>query len=142
MNSLEPLNLYGLDGEFLNQSSAKEVKLVKAGSEATQSSFEIQNDSSELMPLFYLFILLLIVIFVERIGGKFFRKTTKVKTNAQLKPLPCESCRFFIDNPHLKCAVHPAKALTPLALNCQDYHPDSIAFPKNKARFTSSKVDE
>jgi hypothetical protein len=136
MNSLEPLNLYGLDGEFLNQSNAKEVKLVKSVSD------NIQNDSSELMPLFYLFILLLIVIFAESIGGKGFHKTTKIKTNAQLKPLPCESCHFFIDNPHLKCAIHPTKALTPLALNCQDYQPDSIACPKNKARFTSSKVDE
>lgn len=34
---------------------------------------------------------------------------------------PCRSCRYFEDNPYLKCAVHPDNALTVRSLNCSDY---------------------
>ncbi|MEC4806151.1 MAG: hypothetical protein SAJ12_07075 [Jaaginema sp. PMC 1079.18] len=35
--------------------------------------------------------------------------------------MPCGNCRFFKNNPYLKCAVQPAKVLTPQARDCQDY---------------------
>ena len=34
---------------------------------------------------------------------------------------PCKNCQFFNNNYFLKCAVHPAIALTKQALNCSDY---------------------
>lgn len=34
--------------------------------------------------------------------------------------IPCSRCRFFNPSPHLKCAVHPTKVLTPKAINCSD----------------------
>ncbi|MDF5736152.1 MULTISPECIES: hypothetical protein [unclassified Nostoc] len=43
-----------------------------------------------------------------------------------IKPLeqhPCKNCQFFNNNHYLKCAVHPAIALTQQALNCCDYMP-------------------
>lgn len=36
---------------------------------------------------------------------------------------PCRSCRYFANNPHLKCAVQPENALTLRSLNCSDYCP-------------------
>lgn len=37
--------------------------------------------------------------------------------------LPCRNCRYFTNNPYLKCAVQPSTALTIQALNCSDYCP-------------------
>ena len=36
---------------------------------------------------------------------------------------PCRKCRFFSNNPFLKCAVHPTIVLTKEANNCTDYNP-------------------
>lgn len=35
--------------------------------------------------------------------------------------IPCYNCRFASRNPHLKCAVHPAKAMKQAAIGCSDY---------------------
>lgn len=39
--------------------------------------------------------------------------------------LPCRNCRYFANNPYLKCAVQPDIALTVRALNCSDYCPQN-----------------
>lgn len=36
---------------------------------------------------------------------------------------PCTKCRFFSNNPFLKCAVNPTVALTKEAVDCSDYRP-------------------
>jgi len=33
----------------------------------------------------------------------------------------CKSCRFFSNNPYLKCALHPSSVLTKQAKDCSDY---------------------
>lgn len=43
----------------------------------------------------------------------------------QLNEIPCNNCRFFSSNPYVKCAVHPAIALTKEAINCADYCPQA-----------------
>ncbi|PSB39849.1 hypothetical protein C7B69_01275, partial [filamentous cyanobacterium Phorm 46] len=43
------------------------------------------------------------------------------------KPHPktlCHRCRYFSDNSYLKCALHPATALTEQAVDCRDYCPN------------------
>lgn len=40
-----------------------------------------------------------------------------------LKQVPCKNCRYFTNNPYLRCAVNPAVALTSEASNCSDYCP-------------------
>lgn len=43
-----------------------------------------------------------------------------------IKPLhrvPCKNCRFFGNNPYLKCAINPSIVLTEQALDCSDYQP-------------------
>jgi len=35
--------------------------------------------------------------------------------------IPCRTCRFFINNQYLKCAVHPSTVLKQQAINCPDY---------------------
>ncbi|MDX2211715.1 MAG: hypothetical protein SFY66_00375 [Oculatellaceae cyanobacterium bins.114] len=35
--------------------------------------------------------------------------------------IPCMTCRFFTNNPYVKCAVRPDLALTKQAADCTDY---------------------
>lgn len=35
--------------------------------------------------------------------------------------IPCRRCRYFSNNTHLNCAVHPSIAMTEEAGNCPDY---------------------
>lgn len=42
-------------------------------------------------------------------------------TLQRVKQMPCANCRYFKNNPYLKCAVQPAKVLTQDAHNCSDY---------------------
>jgi len=38
---------------------------------------------------------------------------------------PCRTCRFFSNNPYLKCAVHSTIVLTKEANKCPDYNPQN-----------------
>lgn len=40
-----------------------------------------------------------------------------------LEQVPCKNCRYFTNNPYLRCAVNPSLALTSEAINCSDYCP-------------------
>lgn len=37
--------------------------------------------------------------------------------------MPCSRCAFFTGSYHLKCTVHPCKALSEEAIGCLDYEP-------------------
>lgn len=41
----------------------------------------------------------------------------------QMHKIPCSECRFFTGDYHLKCTVHPDRALSEEAVNCGDYEP-------------------
>ncbi len=43
------------------------------------------------------------------------------------KKIPCRRCRYFSDNPFLKCTLHPVTTLTKQAVDCRDYCPHSEA---------------
>ena len=38
-----------------------------------------------------------------------------------LEKIPCKNCKFYSNDPHLKCAVNPATVLTEQAIDCSDY---------------------
>jgi hypothetical protein len=40
-----------------------------------------------------------------------------------LEQVPCKNCRYFTNNPYLRCAVNPAIVLTSEAVNCSEYCP-------------------
>lgn len=52
---------------------------------------------------------------------KFARDKKRLMTSNHFQQVPCKNCRFFTNNHYLKCAVHPAVALTKQALNCSDF---------------------
>lgn len=37
--------------------------------------------------------------------------------------ISCKRCRFFSNNPYLKCAVQPIIAMTKEAINCSEFRP-------------------
>ncbi|NES96555.1 MAG: hypothetical protein F6K32_15240 [Desertifilum sp. SIO1I2] len=63
-----------------------------------------------------------------------FRKSVKgnFDTLKSYHKIPCSHCRFFKNDPHLKCAVHPLKVSNPEAVDCPDFWPiDSNKFHSN-----------
>jgi hypothetical protein len=49
-----------------------------------------------------------------------------IENAKQMHQIPCANCRFFTQNYHLKCPVHPKTALSEAAINCPDYEPLGI----------------
>lgn len=45
----------------------------------------------------------------------------RLTTMQRVKQMPCANCRYFKNNPYLKCAVQPGIVLTKEAHNCTDY---------------------
>lgn len=41
----------------------------------------------------------------------------------QMHQIPCANCQFFTGDYHLKCTVHPSRALSEAAIGCQDFEP-------------------
>ena len=46
-----------------------------------------------------------------------------IKNVEQLHKIPCADCRFFTGDYHLKCTVHPSRALSEDAISCPDFEP-------------------
>lgn len=44
-----------------------------------------------------------------------------IAQSRQMHQIPCANCEFFTSDYHLKCTVHPSKALTEDAIDCADY---------------------
>lgn len=42
----------------------------------------------------------------------------------RMHAIPCPRCRFFSNNTHLKCCVHPHVVMTESACGCRDFEPD------------------
>jgi hypothetical protein len=58
----------------------------------------------------------------------------------KLHQIPCSRCAFFTGDYHLKCTVHPCKALSEEAINCLDY--ESISTPRPYAPLCRWSVRE
>jgi hypothetical protein len=44
-----------------------------------------------------------------------------VARSQQMHRIPCSTCQFFTRDYHLKCTVHPSRALTEEAIGCGDF---------------------
>ncbi|HIK45430.1 MAG TPA: hypothetical protein IGR64_11175 [Leptolyngbyaceae cyanobacterium M65_K2018_010] len=40
--------------------------------------------------------------------------------------IPCGECRYFTNNPLLKCPLHPKTALSEAAIGCADYESSNL----------------
>ncbi|AFZ21513.1 hypothetical protein Mic7113_5909 [Allocoleopsis franciscana PCC 7113] len=73
-----------------------------------------------LLSLFGFVIIWVTIFFAIKIAGKVFPKVKRYS----FKRVSCKGCRFFTNNPYLKCTVHPSTVLTKQSLNCPDYQSD------------------
>jgi hypothetical protein len=106
---------------FSNRSLQTETPSV---GKTASSDYEIIYLSTGLVAIAILGTLVLIAIVLRRLT---FWKTldSRLTSTKHERQASCERCRFFNNNPHLKCAVHPSKVLTSEAKNCSDYSPHS-----------------
>lgn len=60
------------------------------------------------------------IFFMLSKRARFTRKeiAVNIKTTEQI---PCKNCKFYSNDPHLKCAVNPSVVLTEQAIDCSDY---------------------
>lgn len=57
-------------------------------------------------------------------------RVNNLQTFNHCQKIPCSNCRFYKNEPYLKCAVHPLKVLKSEAIGCPDYWSlDSNKFP-------------
>lgn len=71
----------------------------------------------QIFPILFLMIwAIAVLLFLQFAPNYQKRKGYKVR-----EQIPCTSCRFFTNNPYLRCAVRPDTALTPQAIDCSDY---------------------
>lgn len=65
--------------------------------------------------------LLDLILLSMTISAIFMLARSEIFSLESLQQYPCKKCRFFSNNPYIKCAVHPYMALTQKAINCSDY---------------------
>jgi hypothetical protein len=53
--------------------------------------------------------------------------------------IPCVNCVYFTGDYRLKCTVHPHKALTEEALNCQDFESKNSPMMSYKSELFGSR---
>lgn len=79
-----------------------------------------------------------ILLSLKRISTR-RRKQSDIDNWNRHQHIPCHNCRFSSRNPHLKCAVHPAKAMKQAAIGCSDYWAtDSDQFSQSFNQFNDS----
>ncbi|MEQ8540496.1 MAG: hypothetical protein RIB93_23955 [Coleofasciculus sp. D1-CHI-01] len=82
------------------------------------SSFE-ENGGLLLMPLSFMVMAWVVLILLRSNVLKSFRN--RLKPIKGLHQVPCLNCKYFKNDPYLKCAVNPCTVLTEEAANCSDY---------------------
>jgi hypothetical protein len=120
--------------ELLNQPTLKETHFHRANlsevsstqipvGETTPPEVTVPNTPLLLIPMSFIGISWA-VMFLMQFNFNFSKPFSKnLKTIKNFHQIPCSSCRFFKNNPYLKCAVHPLKVSSAEAINCSDYKP-------------------
>jgi hypothetical protein len=107
------------------QVEAKFVQTQPDGMQFARTSPEhtgLPNGAVSLMPIGF-FMLWAIAVMAYLSLSKTKRESTRnTEFNLiQVHKVPCRQCRFYTNNPYLKCAVHPMSAMTKQAIDCSDY---------------------
>lgn len=67
----------------------------------------------------------ILAIVGKRVGWRKTLNSPKIALKTTHCQVSCENCRFFNNNPYIKCAIHPSTVLTAQAKDCADYSPHS-----------------
>ncbi len=127
------LNLHTLSESKSSEASA--VASQPISPEVSKQKMDvtaIPNEILFLIPIGVVTLWVIIAFRLAKLADKFSHVTfrfpatfetigDKMVTIEYFHKFPCRSCRYFENNPYLKCAVHPDNALTVRSLNCSDY---------------------
>ncbi|MGA9382959.1 MAG: hypothetical protein WBV73_29715 [Phormidium sp.] len=107
----------------LAKTRVKEIQSFPAEISVNKPSLpDISASSLYIIPTtFFTFWLMYLIVSTDLL--KFAKHKISIIKN--LEQVPCKNCRYFTNNPYLRCAVNPAIALTSEAINCSDYCPMS-----------------
>lgn len=111
-----------------------------SSNQAVLSEPKMPTDGYWFVPTFLLVITWVVASISESIFGKTVptkKKSTNHKNSIEPSPkIPCLNCRFFNNDPYLRCVAHPSKALRAEASNCIDY------WSLDSNKFASSRVED
>lgn len=68
-----------------------------------------------------LFGLIFLISLLLEISWRLHHRKPKIILSRPFPQIPCYHCRYFQENPYLKCAVNPSKVLTLEAMDCLDF---------------------
>ncbi|MBW4470739.1 MAG: hypothetical protein KME45_10105 [Stenomitos rutilans HA7619-LM2] len=86
-----------------------------------QPAVQLSNTTLILVPLSLLALWAIAVLWFSQHTKRHITVRQKEDGRKLFKRVPCRQCRFFKDNPYLKCAIRPSDALTAQAIDCADY---------------------
>lgn len=103
------------------RNNLNEIQSVQSQNYVDQPKIsEIPASSLYIIPTAFFTFWLMYLIFSTDILKFAKHKFSLIK---HLEQVPCKNCRYFTNNPYLRCAVNPSIALTSDAINCSDYCP-------------------
>ena len=115
----------------MNQAANNEAKLLEVSNNSSPQASEIETHTDQVtvpsggtffipfgfIVIAWIFLILSRLEIWKTLGNQ--KTATKHYSKA-----PCSKCRFFENNPYLKCTVHPSKVLSEEAKDCPDYWSD------------------
>lgn len=120
--------------EFIESQQVSAEPGVKQPEGTKQDSAAVSNGAIFLLPVGLVVFCTIFAFRLSKVAFQFsnvalrfseIREVTgeEMLTIKHFHEFPCRSCRYFTNNPYLKCAVQPDIALTVRSLNCSDYCP-------------------
>lgn len=123
MHTSDFFRLYVSTEKGFNRATPIEAQMVGTTHNVTKPQVETTPQVAlVLVPISFIIVWASVVFIVANVCKVARGKNGRANINP-FKQVPCKNCRFFNNNHHLKCAVHPSTALTKEALNCSDYWP-------------------
>lgn len=124
MSTDKVIKLYILDKKNLNLVPSSKAKLIIVNPTVTKP--DLKKPERAITPdgaLFFtpLCSMMFLAFFILKLLDVWKIARAKITTLNCFHQLPCRNCRFFTNNHHLYCTVHPSIVLTEQALDCSDY---------------------
>ncbi|MEO0408679.1 MAG: hypothetical protein AAF289_15140, partial [Cyanobacteria bacterium P01_A01_bin.135] len=112
-------SINAMTGDHTPTPAAQTIASTAANSSTTRTPAQQTIPQGETILTVGVMVVTGLLVFLGRSLLKSPRKAAR--TQRRRPPLPCQTCRFKGDSVHLRCAVHPYRAMTNEALDCPDY---------------------
>jgi hypothetical protein len=113
------------DREYLEKNAPRITEIISPTTSLETPKREVvanHNSGIELLSIGIVSIVGLYFLFrTAKSGQKKDNDNNSLNVFQKIAPPSCKKCRFFNDNFHLKCAVHPVRVGNVKAKDCSDY---------------------